>query len=160
MRLWARPVLVVVAFSIFSHGVAGNTGRWREWDRGWWPAWCGASASRWGEDGAMPSTRRATWSAAGSLAAADFPGKGGSNWKLCADSNRGSGCWAARWQECLVAVCASVMRRNDSQSQKRECGGPGQGAFIIYLLRPRKFQNYSRYEATRRARRWPRFRAQ
>ena len=49
-------VLVVVAGAIFSHGVS-MTQR-REWDRGWFAAWCGASASRSVAPRAMPSIRR------------------------------------------------------------------------------------------------------
>jgi len=71
-------VLVVVAFSIFSHGVAAN-GPVAEWDRGWWPAWCGHRLLAGGTTGYAINPARdlgprlVHW-------LLPIPGKGGSNW--------------------------------------------------------------------------------
>jgi len=117
-------VLVVVAFSIFSHGVPQTAGGGM--DRGCASVvW--ASASRWGNDG-LCINRRATWVALVHWLL-PIPGKGGSNWSyaLIPIVVR---CWAARWQECWcgLRICDAA---HDSTSQKRDAGHPVRRLYLF-----------------------------
>jgi glycerol uptake facilitator-like aquaporin len=67
-------VLVLVAGAIFSHGVSVN-GPAAGLGRGSWLAWCGASASRWVEPPATPSTPRVIWVRASFIGCCPFPAR-------------------------------------------------------------------------------------
>ena len=137
-------VLVVVAGSIFSHGVsmAGPVGGCRrEWGRGWWPAWCGASASRWAGPRAMPSTPRAIWVRGWFIGCCRFPAKADRTGAMRRFRSLGR-CWAARWPGCCcgLRICESAHNFHISESElwatRSDCGSikESSGRFLLGVI--------------------------